>query len=62
VEQVGALALGAILNRALDLKKEPVIFAPRADAPTSIIIIEHIPVLLVTAKQYYLWKLAEADG
>jgi len=34
-EQVGASALGAILNRALDLKQEPVIFAPRADAPTS---------------------------
>jgi len=47
---VGASALGAILNRDLDLKQEPVIFAPRADAPTSIVMTELIPVSLLTAK------------
>jgi len=59
-EQVGASALGAILNRVFDLKQESVIFAPRAGAPTSIVRIELISVLFVTSKQYYLWKLAEA--
>jgi len=47
-------ALGVILNRVLDLKQERVIFAPRADAPTSIVIVELIPVSLLTAKQYSL--------
>jgi len=61
-KQVGASVFGAILNRDLDLKQEPVIFAPRADAPTSIVILELIPVSLLTAKQDYLWKLAETGG